>query len=61
MDTEKIGKRCVTCKYSRDPRIEHSEVVDMKVLTCFHNLPHACRPWNSCNFWEPKEDAECAK
>lgn len=20
-----------------------------------YNLPHECKPWNRCNFWEPKE------
>lgn len=60
MPTE-TGERCVTCRYARNPHTEHSEVVDVKLLTCFRDLPHVCQPWNRCKYWEPKEDMECAK
>ena len=39
---DQVGKRCATCKFAKN-------------LTCWHNLPHECQPWNRCDFWEPKE------
>ena len=51
----KMGKRCATCKFAKNPHTTKSTVVEVKYLTCWHNLPHVCQPWNRCDFWEQKE------
>lgn len=52
---DQVGKRCATCRFAKNPHTTKSTVVDVKYLTCWHNLPHVCQPCNTCNFWEPKE------
>lgn len=52
----KVGKRCATCKHAKNQHTTKIAVVEVKYLTCWRNLPHECKPWNRCNFWEPKED-----
>lgn len=52
---DQVGKRCATCRHAKNPHTTKSTVVEVKYLTCWHNLPHECQPWNRCNFWEPKE------
>lgn len=42
-------------KFAKNPHTTKSAVVEVKHLTCWHNLPHECQPWNRCDFWEPKE------
>ncbi len=44
----KVGERCATCKYAKNPHTTKSAVVEVKYLTCWHNLPHECQPWNRC-------------
>ena len=53
--SSKIGERCATCRFSKSPHTTKSAVVEVKYLTCWHNLPHECQPWSRCGFWEPKE------
>lgn len=53
--TDQVGKRCATCKFAKNPHTTKSAVVEVKYLTCWHNLPHECQPWNRCDLWEPKE------
>ena len=55
----KVGERCATCRFAKNPHTTKSAVVEVKYLTCWRNLPHECKPWNRCNFWEPKEVEQC--
>lgn len=52
---DQVGKRCATCRFARDPFTVKVYEVKIDYLTCWHNMPHECQPWNRCDFWEPKE------